>query len=230
MLNKSPIVFLHGFMGTSLLHFGSVIKHWHKKYQLVAVDMPGHGNCKHNPTSNYFQDAIDYVADRISKYNSVKIIGASYLGGTVALQLTLKYPELIENLILTGFTYNVPKTTFTAWANGFQKLVENNPKLAIEYEKLHRSDWNYTIKLLIDDVNNSYENTILVTKVMLQSLKVNTALINGDYKQNEFEAARLIHQCTTYLSGFVIKKAGHIVPHDQPTEFCRLIESLWSKS
>lgn len=224
---KIPIVLLHGFMATSLMHFGYVIKHWYQKFPLVAIDLPGHGRFSEQAADHYFEHSKRYVLDKINKYQQVTLIGVSYLGGTLAHRIALEHPNKVANLILTGFSYDVPKTAFLAWVNSFRELADKNPALSNEYVKLHGEKWKETMACLVRDCNRSYEDSALTTLNMMKELKVRTAIINGDYKQNEVLAVNNIHRINQNLHGFLVEKAGHIVTHDQPKNFCQRVEAFW---
>lgn len=223
---KLPIVMLHGFMGTTFAHFGKAIKHWYGKFPIVGIDLPGHGHCARDGQVHYYEDAIEYVISKIQEYEKVYLIGVSYLGGTIALKVAERKKNLIEKLVITGFTYDVPKKSFCAWANNFIELVKHNTPLAEEYYRLHGEKWVNTLDLVIKDINNSYEEVIQVSTNFLKKLSIPTLLINGDYKDSELNAARKFSNISIYLSSKVVEGSGHIVQYDKPTEFCTYIESF----
>ncbi len=227
---STPIVFLHGFLGTSFAHFGYVLQGWQRGHQLVPLDLPGHGKCTDDGAENYFSHCLSYVRNIVERFAPVRLIGASYFGGTIAARLALQCPNVVDSLILSGFTYDVPESAFLSWANGFAALADRSPQLVEQYEKLHGSRWKNTLSLLRNDCNRSYRETALITLEMLKELRMRTALVNGDYKQNEREAASRIDRQAPTLSGFVIRGAGHIVSHDQPVAFREVAERFWAAS
>ncbi len=226
-----PIVFLHGFMGTTLAHFGKAIKSLYGKYPLIGIDLPGHGYCSYDKKiDHYYQNSVEYVIDQIKTYKQVNLIGASYLGGTIALNIALQKPELINKLILTGFTYDVPQKAFCAWANNFKSLARMNIALTNEYKRLHGSHWESTMDTIIANINLEYDRSIKVTSNRLRDLKKPVLLLNGDYKDSEVRAAETFNTLSSYFKSKVIKGAGHIVAYDKPSEFCNAIEDFFNSN
>lgn len=222
-----PIFFLHGFMGTALAHFGSVLKAWYKKYPLIGLDLPGHGRSSEVGKKNYYQGCFDYVLHKIRPYGCVNLIGASYLGGTIAAKIARFFPDLVHTIVLTGFSYNIPQPAFYSWAIGFKELSQENPILKEEYQRLHGSRWENTIELLIHNCLHGYEEDIFISTDFMRQVKVRTLLVNGDYKQNELSASERIASDNFLAKGIIIKEAGHLVPFHQPAEFCKQVELFW---
>lgn len=217
--NKLPTLLLHGFMGTSLAHFGKVLRCWYGQFPLVCIDLPGHGRSNLNAQDNYYAHAIDYVLDKLTKYKKVNLIGLSYLGGTIALKIAQQHPELVERLVLSGFAYDIPEQAFCTWASNFRLLIENHPELSSEYERLHGNRWQETMQRVIQNIHNSYESLIKTSSQQLKQLQLPVLLINGDHKDNEVMAAVNFTQLSENFQSAVIKGAGHIVTFDQPLEF-----------
>ena len=107
VLDDTPILFLHGFTGSS-----EIWKEIRKEinYPTIAIDIPGHGKSTFlNPNDEY--DYKDFRAELylcLSKLNLKKIHLFGYsMGGRLAISFAQRYPELIETLILT------PKMNFS---------------------------------------------------------------------------------------------------------------------
>lgn len=94
-----PIVLLHGFTGTKST-WSSVVEELKTNYQLISIDLPGHGETiTHSP-----RIMEDCCADLAQLFNHLKLtcfhlIGYS-LGGRTALSYALLYPEFVLSLIL----------------------------------------------------------------------------------------------------------------------------------
>lgn len=219
MTPKIPTLLLHGFMGTTLAHFGKTLKYWYNQFPIVGIDLPGHGRCNLDASKDYYAASTEYVLGKLSKYDKVNVVGLSYLGGTIALKLAQQQPESISKLVLSGFTYDIPEPSFCSWSNNFQLLVDSHLELAQEYEKLHGSRWKETMACVIQDINYSYESRIKTCSQQLQLLQLPVMLINGDHKENEVKAALDFGKLSKNFSSIIIEEAGHIVTFDKPLEF-----------
>lgn len=97
-----PIVLLHGY--TDSWHsFETVLPHLSKTYHVFVLTMRGHGNSD-KPASEYSPeefaaDIAAFVRDR--RIDPVVVAGHS-MGGIVAQQFTLDYPELVKGLLIIG--------------------------------------------------------------------------------------------------------------------------------
>lgn len=98
--NGRPLVFIHG-LSDSLLYWEFLASHLKRDYQIIRMDLRGHGE------SYLGNDEVNidlYVSDLKNLLNDlnldkVDLIGFS-LGGAVALDFSLKYPENVSSLVL----------------------------------------------------------------------------------------------------------------------------------
>ena len=97
-----PILFLHGF-DSSFLEFRRIYPLLKKKFQIIIPDLLGFGFSPRFATSQFssskiISNLIDIIYSlKITK--KLKIVGAS-MGGSVALKLSNKIPDLIDKIIL----------------------------------------------------------------------------------------------------------------------------------
>lgn len=96
-----PIVLIHG-TGASLHTFDEWTLELSKTRRVVRMDLPGFGLTGPFPDGQYSMDR--YVAYIHSFLNSRQItkcvLGGNSLGGRVSWNFTVKYPELVDRLIL----------------------------------------------------------------------------------------------------------------------------------
>lgn len=93
--NGPSVVLLHGFTQNHSC-WGEIPSNMEKNYQILLVDLPGHGHSK-NIHANLEQSA-DLVAQSLEP---CYLIGYS-MGARVGLHLGLRYPHLIKKMILIG--------------------------------------------------------------------------------------------------------------------------------
>ena len=111
-----PILLLHGF-DSSFLEFRRIYPSLKNNFQLIIPDLLGFGFSPRFATNNYTPSKIvSHLIELIKclKINKkLKIVGAS-MGGSVAIKLAEKIPELIDKIVLLspaglfGESKNIP--------------------------------------------------------------------------------------------------------------------------
>ena len=106
-LNNTPLVFIHGFTGSS--------RSWDETrsnldYTSIAVDIPGHGRS----TFNNLESEYSYKDFRSELYLCLKDLNVSKMhlcgysmGGRLAIAFAQKYPKLIKSLILESSSLGI---------------------------------------------------------------------------------------------------------------------------
>jgi esterase len=99
----SPLIILHGLFGT-LENWGSQISTLSQQHQVIAVDLRNHGQSPHSDAMDYplmAQDVV-YLMDSL-ELKAADIIGHS-MGGKVAMQIALNYPDHVNKLIIVDIS------------------------------------------------------------------------------------------------------------------------------
>lgn len=97
-----PLLLLHGFTG-SLQTWSPFINDWSQSFQLILVDIIGHGKTDHPEEVDRY--SMEYVVRDLKgilntlNINKVHLLGYS-MGGRVALSFSILYPEYVLSLIL----------------------------------------------------------------------------------------------------------------------------------
>tara|TARA_Y100000590_G_scaffold417705_1_gene517680 strand:- start:246 stop:1067 length:822 start_codon:yes stop_codon:yes gene_type:complete len=103
-LNSNPMLFIHGFTGSS--------KSWriirdNISIPSLAIDIPGHNKSTFNNLNDdyYFNDFTNELYMSLLSINIKKIHICSYsLGGRLALCFAAKYPDIIQSLFIESST------------------------------------------------------------------------------------------------------------------------------
>lgn len=101
------LLFLHSWFQSGQEAYFPYIEHFCKNYRVIVPDLPGHGKSYRNLGSDFtFEQVAEDLARFIEHFKKevdesvgVSLIGSS-MGSYMALLLALKYPELIESLML----------------------------------------------------------------------------------------------------------------------------------
>jgi 3-oxoadipate enol-lactonase len=100
-----PLVFVHGFTTTAEF-WREQVEPFSAHYQMVRINLPGHGRSPRPDDRNYTIDA--FVEDVLRVYRTLSIesavlVGLS-MGGTVAQNFALAHPARVRALVLVGAT------------------------------------------------------------------------------------------------------------------------------
>lgn len=66
---------LHGFMGTAHTHFSKQIASLEEQYEIILLDLPGHGNSTVAASDHYIEHSIDYLITELKNKGKGYIIG-----------------------------------------------------------------------------------------------------------------------------------------------------------
>lgn len=230
-----PLLLLHGLFG-ALSNFMDLIEYFKPKYKVVVPMLPLFDlDIFHTSVGGLEKHVQKFIEAR--GYTGIHLLGNS-LGGHVALVHTLKHPEKIKSLILTGSS--------GLFENG---MGDSYPKRG-DYEYIKKKtqltffDPNKATKELVDEVFEITNNRIKVIKIIalaksairnnlgeeLSQIKQPTLLIwgNNDTITPPFvgkEFNRLIPNSELHF----VDKCGHAPMMEVPDEFNRILGDFLQK-
>src|SRR5882757_3004413 len=100
-----PLILLHGGLAATEI-FSDIMPSLAKNRQVIAVDLQAHGRTADIDRPLSYEAMADDIAALLN-YLSIKqadVMGYS-LGGGVALQMTIRHPELVRKLVLVSAPY-----------------------------------------------------------------------------------------------------------------------------
>ena len=230
-----PLILLHGLFG-QLSNFSDQIGHFSRHYRVVLPLLPLLDlDLLHTSVGGLQKYVHKFIETR--DYQDIHLLGNS-LGGHVALLHTLKHPERIKSLILTGSS--------GLFENG---MGDSYPKRG-DYEYIRRKseltfyDPAMASKELVDEVYAITSNRLNVVKII--------ALAKSAIRNNLGEEVSQIQQPTLLIWGnndtitppFVgkefqrlipnselhfIDKCGHAPMMEVPGEFNEILEKFLTK-
>jgi pimeloyl-ACP methyl ester carboxylesterase len=96
----APLVLVHG-VGMQSAAWAPQIAYFSDKYQVIALDMPGHGGSSPLDQDAQLVDFVDWLASVLTDLNlgPVALAGHS-MGALIAGGLTISHPDLVERVAL----------------------------------------------------------------------------------------------------------------------------------
>ena len=101
-----PLILLHG-NGEDSRYFTKQIRYFSEKYRVIAVDTRGHGRTPRGTapfTIRQFSEDLKNLMEKLG-IKRAHILGFSD-GGNIALVFALRYPKMVDHLILNGANLN----------------------------------------------------------------------------------------------------------------------------
>lgn len=116
-----PILFIHG-LGSSGRDWHNQVEFFSKQYQVITVDLRGHGQSS-KPPGPY--SMLLFAADTVDLITSLGIspchvVGIS-LGGMIAFQLAASRPDLVNSMVIVNSRPEFIIRTFTEYIQLWQR-------------------------------------------------------------------------------------------------------------
>ena len=242
------VLFIHGLGGSSRT-WKYQIEKFSKKYNLLLVDLAGHGNSKNvKSRSKYMpQDAARSIKEilLLEKINKVHIVSLS-LGTLVALEFIRQFPENVSSVILAGGIVNLNFTrkivfhmadfitkyfptefAYNLFANIIMPSKKHKKSREIfvrEAKKLNEKMFNKWVK----SVGASNDRLKKYIKI-LKDKKIPTLFISG---KEDYMFLDGIKEVCTKINGFkvnLLKNCGHVCSIEKSELFNNLSISFLEK-
>ncbi len=168
-------------------------------------------NGKEASYDNLYNSFVEYCNKIDGK---VDLCGLS-LGGILALNYAIDYPDKIEKLVLIGTPHKVPKVIFTIQNIIFKFL----PKKLFKTMAFNKKD---TFIL-----GNTMKNLDFSNRV--QNIKCPTLIICGEKDNANIQSAHYLAENIENVKLEIMKNTGHIVNEEKPDELSKLIIDFWKK-
>ena len=167
-------------------------------------------NGKEASYANLYSSFIEYFG-KID--GPVHLCGIS-LGGILALNYALDFPEKVKTLILIGTPYKVPKAAFA-----FQNMIFRFlPESVFENMAFNKKD---TFIL-----GNSMKNLDFSGKV--QNIKCPALIICGKKDNANMKSACFLEQNMKNAELKIIENAGHVVNEESPEALAKILDDYYS--
>ena len=228
------VVFIHG-IGGSTLTWKRQIKDFSKKYNLLLLDLQGHGKSYSDEevTVKSVNDSIKEILDHLN-IKKADFVGMS-LGTLVIAQFAIKYPQYVTSIVFggaviqvggiykiamriaNGIKYVLPtRATYKMFANIIipAKWHEKSRIIFLrESEKLKRKTFLSWVKYL----NAATNPKKILDK--LKALNIKVLFISGDHDVCFIKSVKKVARYINTAKLKVIDACGHVCTIEKYKEF-----------
>ncbi len=223
--HEQSLVFIHGSGGDHSA-WSHQYAGLHKQYNIVAIDLPGHGSSEGSGESDVGSYClwVKILLD-ILQLKNVILVGHS-LGAAISLQFAINYPQTIHGIVTVGGGMKMPVNP------AIFEFIKTNPTESVELickfsvakanrekfmEPLMKSLAQARIDVLQGDLSacDNFDVSQEMSKISLKALIV----CGAEDKMTPSEFSRQIAENIRGAKLCLIEGAGHMVMMERPEEF-----------
>ena len=201
-------ILIHG-SGHRADSWTKVIEYMNNDKDMLCPNLDTILNGKEASYTNLYSSFAEYCNKIDGK---IDLCGLS-LGGILALNYAIDYPEKVERLILIGTPHKVPKVMFSI-QNVVFKLLPKSLFETMAFDKKDTFILGKTMKKL--DFSNR------VHKVQCPTL-----VISGEKDSANIKSAYYLSKNIKNSKLKIIANTGHVVNEENPKELSRVISEFW---
>ena len=201
-------ILIHG-SGHRADSWTKVIEYMNNDKDMLCPNLDTILNGKEASYTNLYSSFAEYCNKIDGK---IDLCGLS-LGGILALNYAIDYPEKVERLILIGTPHKVPKVMFSI-QNVVFKLLPKSIFATMAFDKKNTFILGKTMKKL--DFSNR------VHKVQCPTL-----VISGEKDSANIKSAYYLSKNIKNSKLKIIANTGHVVNEENPKELSRVISEFW---
>ncbi len=243
--NGKPLILIHaGF--SDRRDWKHQIKDFGEKYQTIVYDQRGSGNSSTIETAFSPAEDLKTVMDHL-KIEKTHLVGHS-IGGTIALDFALQYPEKVLSLVLVASGLNG-----YSWSKEYLELMQSIwkiPQPEIMTESFLSAPFHAMgirdpiIKSEIETITVENFRKVLTWKTFdirdihwffadantkLKDLKIPTLVIYGDKDSADIKnIARIFIENIKGVKHAIIRNTDHLLNFENPQELNRLVLNFLS--
>ena len=236
--NGEPVIILvHGWSNTKSI-WKTQVSHFSKKYQVIAVDLPGFGKSGNNRSKWTIASYGEDISSIIQQLNLKKVVLVGFsLGAPIVIEAANKVPDHVIGIVLVDALQEIEMQIPPQMAHyldsvmmdlvinptkekmvggGFiKKNVDSSFNQIVSFlEGASHIGWRESLAGAINWQNDYCKNSI-------QAVNVPIIAINSDLQPTNVEAFR------KYVPAFkakIVEDVGHLIMWDNPEEFNWLLE------
>jgi 2-hydroxy-6-oxonona-2,4-dienedioate hydrolase len=227
-----PLVLLHGLMG-ALSNFEGIIDHFRKSHNVVIPLLPIFDLPLRKLSVSGLVEYVERFID-FKEYEKVHVLGNS-LGGHIAQLYTMKRPDKVKSMILTGSSGLFESAMGSSFPKrGNYEYIKNKAE-SVFY------DAAVATKELVDEIFDIVNNRNKAIRIIataksavrhnlgdkLHEIHTPTLLVWG--QQDEVTPAWVgekFHELISTSELHLVEKCGHAPMMERPDEFNRILEDF----
>lgn len=246
----TPIIFLHGFMGTSS-DWLPVVSQLDMNMYAILPDLPGHGKTRLNQThdSTSLKTMAAELAALLKNNNLAQPIFAGYsMGGRIALSAALQFPGICSGLVLESVNPGITNPEERAarrlldrqraeslLKDGIDDFVESwydmdmftslrrFPKTLRKIKKERKKQNPSDMACILESLSPGKQPDYMKE---LPQLKIPVLLIAGSLDSAYVAINRKLSMQISNVSAAVVEKAGHNSHVENPEHFSKILVSF----
>ena len=232
-----PLVLVHGW-GFDTRMWDDQFEAFAKRFKVMRYDIRGFGKSAPPTIGKEYSHTKDLKAllNQLG-IDHAYLIGLS-MGGYIALDFTIEYPEMTKALILVDSTiggFQWSKTWSELWKSIWKEAKKESVKAAKDLElkatffepALEKPDVAFRLKQMVSDYSGwHFVNTDPLRSLdppaidRLQEIRVPTLIIIGERDLPDFHMiADILNKKIQNSKRITLKRAGHVSCMETPKEF-----------
>ena len=234
---EPAIILIHGWSNTRSI-WDTQMAHFSKKYQVIAVDLPGFGDSGNNRNEWTIESYGEDISTIIHQLNLEKVVLVGFsMGAPIAVEAANKVPDRVIGVILVDGLHevemkvpppmahyidsvmmdlvNYPTKEKLVGGGFFKKNVDSAFHRVVSIlEGASHIGWRESLAGYI-----KWQNERCTTSV--KNVKAPIMAINSTIDPTNVEAFR---KYAPRFNANIVENAGHLIMWDKPEEFNRLLE------
>ena len=203
-------ILIHG-SGHKAASWDKVISYMNNDKDILYPNLSTILNGKEASYDNLYSSFVEYCNKIDGK---IDLCGLS-LGGILALNYAIDYPNKVEKLVLIGTPYRVPKVMFS-----IQNII-----------------FKFLPKSMFDTMAFNKKDTFILGKTMknidfsnrVQNIKCQTLIICGENDRANIKSAHYLAENIKNAKLEIMKNTGHIINEENPKELSELLTEFWKE-
>ena len=195
-----PLVLLHGGGSTIQSTFGRIIPQLAAHYQVIAVELQNHGRSGFRNVPETFEQDADDVAALL---NNIGVSKTNFFGfsngGTTALQIAIRHPQIVTKLVLAAAAYK-RNGFLPGFFDGMQQATLANMPQELKTDFLNVNSDIAKLQMMFERDRDRMINFKDLDDDQIKSVVAPTLLINGDADvitpEHTVAMYRLLPNCT----------------------------------